>query len=278
MKLNFTKMQGIGNDYVYINCLENYIDNPGKLAEKLSDRRFGIGGDGIILIDKSDTCDFKMRIFNIDGSEAEMCGNGIRCVGKYVYDKGLTKKETITIETLGGAKVLKLNIVNNKVATVRVDMGVPEFNPAKIPVITEQDSIINMPLKVGDVTYYITCISTGNPHCVIFVDDVDNLEIEKIGPRIENHIIFSNRANVEFVKVLDKNNLKMRVWERGSNETLACGTGACAVLAAAVANGYSNKKANIKLLGGELDICWEDDNHIYMTGPCELVFEGTIEV
>lgn len=283
--MKFTKMQGIGNDYVYINAIENNIKNEKELAIKLSDRHFGIGSDGIILISKSKIADFKMRIFNSDGSEAEMCGNGIRCVGKYVYDKGLTKKTTLDIETLAGIKHLNLIIDNNKVSKVTVDMGEPIFDAEKIPVKfydkkekNKDIEFIQIDTKINEEKKYLTCVSMGNPHAVCFINNIDNLDVEKYGKEIENDKRFPNKTNVEFVEIVDKNTIKMRVWERGAGETLACGTGSCASVCASVLNDQTYRKVKVILLGGTLEIEWsKEDNHLYMTGPAVTVFEGEIE-
>lgn len=278
--INFTKMHGLGNDYVYIDCTKKQdFDNISELAKFVSNRHFGIGSDGLILICNSNVADFKMRMFNYDGTEAEMCGNGIRCVGKFVYDKGLTQKKEITVETLAGIKVLQLNVVNGEVQTVRVDMGEPIFSPKEIPVISEENPVKNLKISVEDREFIFTCVSMGNPHAITLVDNTSDFEIEKYGPILEKHEYFPRRINVEFIEVIDKNNIKMRVWERGAGETLACGTGACATLVACAINGYTNRKANVELLGGKLQIDWnENDNHVYMTGPATTVFEGTIKV
>jgi len=279
MKLEFVKMQGCGNDYIYIDCLEREISRPEKLSIALSDRHFGIGGDGIVLICKSDIADAKMRMFNLDGSEGKMCGNAIRCVAKYLYDNGIVKKNEIKIETLSGIKKLQIFTQNDLVSSVKVDMGRAEFKPSKIPVALQGESIINAPLDINGHIYHITCVSMGNPHAVVFCQDVDGLELAKLGPCFENNEIFPERVNTEFVKVIDKNTLKMRVWERGSGETLACGTGACAAAVAAVLNGYCSKGEDIRvqLLGGELVINYTDEA-VFMTGGCEKVFEGVIEI
>ncbi|WP_094551827.1 diaminopimelate epimerase [Petroclostridium xylanilyticum] len=277
--MKFTKMQGIGNDYVYVNCFEEKVENPSGVAVKISDRHFGIGSDGLVLIMPSDTEDFKMRMFNSDGSEAEMCGNAIRCVGKYVYDNGLTDKDTISIETLAGTKILKMEIEDGKVKMVRVDMGEPILEPEKIPVIHAKERFVNEEVEVDGEKYKVTCVSMGNPHAIIYMKDIDNLKIEEIGPKFEHHKIFPRRTNTEFVEVIDRQTLKMRVWERGAGETLACGTGACAVLVASVLNGVSERKATVKLKGGDLLIEWsQEDNHVYMTGPAVKVFDGEIEI
>ena len=276
--MEFTKMHGIGNDYIYFNCLENEIENPSELSIKLSDRHFGVGGDGIILILPSKVADFRMRMFNADGSEGEMCGNATRCIGKYVYEKGLTSKKEITLETLAGIKYLKLNIVNNLVESVEVNMGMPILKPKDIPVMIDKDIVINEEVEIGNSKYNITTVSMGNPHCIVFMDSLDDLQIEKLGPVFENHSLFPQRVNAEFVEVIDEKTLKMRVWERGSGETYACGTGACAVTVASVLNGFCkrNEEITVKLLGGDLKIKYANDGLVYMTGPAEFVFEGRI--
>lgn len=275
--MRFTKMHGIGNDYVYVNCFKEKIDNPSEVSRLVSDRHFGIGSDGLILIKPSEAADFTMDMYNSDGSRGEMCGNGIRCVAKYVYDYGLTDKTDISIETLAGIKQLKLTVLDGRVKLVKVNMGSPELKPEHIPVALEGDSVIARPVSINGTEYKITCVSMGNPHAVVFIDDVKNLEIEKLGPAFENHESFPNRINTEFVKVLDKKTLEMRVWERGSAETLACGTGACAAAVAAILNGYTEDEVTIRLLGGDLKIFWDrKENNIYMTGTAEVVFEGEI--
>jgi diaminopimelate epimerase len=272
-------MHGIGNDYIYVNCFTEEIADPENVAIKVSDRHFGIGSDGLVMILPSLKADFKMRMFNSDGSEAEMCGNAIRCVGKYVYDNKMTEKEIISVETLAGIKVLDFTIVNGEVKLVKVDMGEPILKPDLIPVISDKDVFINESVEVENNTYNVTCVSMGNPHAIVYLDNVDNLKIEEIGPKFESHRIFPKKINTEFVKVIDSETLQMRVWERGAGETLACGTGACAVLVASVLNKVSKRKATIKLLGGDLKIEWnEKDNHVYMTGPAEKVFDGEIYI
>lgn len=275
--MKFVKMQGIGNDYIYFDCTKTVIDDPSALAVKLSDRHFGVGGDGVILIMKSDIADFRMRMFNADGSEGKMCGNGSRCVGKFVYDRGLTDKTEITLETLSGIKKLKLNIKDGKVKTVTVDMGKAEFSPDKIPVKCDAE-MINRQISVNGENVYATAVSMGNPHCVIFTKDISKLPLEKIGPHYEFNPLFPERTNTEFAEVTDKNTLSMRVWERGSGETLACGTGACAVVAAAVKNGICNydEDITVKLLGGDLTVRYCKNGTVYMTGPAEFVFEGEL--
>lgn len=280
MKLKFTKMHGCGNDYVYFNCFDKNIDNPEKLSVELSDRRFGIGGDGIILICPSNIADAKMRMFNLDGSEGKMCGNGIRCVGKFLYDNGIVRKDKITIETLSGIKTLLLHTQHGKATMLTVDMGKPEFNPSKVPVKLPGDIIVNRCVKIGKEDYNITCVSMGNPHCVLFLkDDVKNLNLNEIGPKFENAAIFPEKVNTEFVNVIDEKTLSMRVYERGSGETLACGTGACAAAVAAVLNGICKKDEDItvRLLGGSLKIKYTDET-VFMTGPAKKVFEGEVEI
>lgn len=268
-------MQGAGNDYIYLNGFEEEIANPGVLAKEMSDRHFGIGSDGIVLILPSESCDFGMRMFNADGSEAEMCGNASRCVGKYVYERGLTKKKKIMLETKAGTKILTLRIKNKKVESVCVDMGEPVLSPEKIPVKKTGASVIGQPFSIGNEIFNITCVSMGNPHVIIFMDDFSNRDLHTLGKQIECHSLFPERTNVEFVKVDSPESLYMRVWERGSGETYACGTGACASLVAAVLNGFSRRNAVLHLLGGDLEIEWKEfDNHVYLTGGAELVFEG----
>lgn len=275
--MKFTKMHGCGNDYIYVDCTERPISNPSELAIRLSDRHFGIGSDGLICIEASETADFKMVMFNADGSQGRMCGNGIRCVGKFVYDHGLTNQKVITVETLAGIKTLKLETENDKVTSVRVCMGSPVFSPKQIPVCLHGDSVVCHPIQIDDRVYEITCVSMGNPHAVVFVEDVDEISLEKIGPKFENHPLFPERINTEFVQVLDDGNLKMRVWERGSGETLACGTGTCAALAAAVICGKAKPYASVFVRGGALDIEWDrGENLVYMTGPAVTVFEGEL--
>ena len=278
--IRFTKMHGLGNDYVYIDCYTNKVNlgNISDLAKFISNRHFGVGSDGLILICKSDVADFKMRMFNFDGTEAEMCGNGIRCVGKYVYDKGLTSNEILKIETLAGIKVLKLNVENGKVKTVRVDMGEPIFNPRKIPVNFDEEPVKGLKIKAIDKEFSFTCVSMGNPHAITIIDNTKQFNIEKYGPVLERDEHFPNKSNIEFIEIDDRNSIKMRVWERGTGETLACGTGACAAAVACIINGLINKKVNVELLGGKLEIEWDEEtNHIFMTGPATTVFEGQIE-
>ena len=279
--LKFTKMHGLGNDYVYLDCTKNSIpDNIEDLARFVSNRHFGIGSDGLILICKSDICDFKMKMYNLDGSEAGMCGNGIRCVGKFVYDKGLTNKQNITIETLAGIKTLELNIVSGKVETVKVDMGEPILEAKKIPVkldVKEPKEVRDLQITALDKTFKFTCVSMGNPHAVAIVENVKEFDVEKYGSILEVDSHFPEKANIEFIEIVNKNTVKMRVWERGSGETFACGTGACAVMVACNLNGLVDDKVTIQLLGGELEIKWDkSNNHVYMTGPATTVFEGEL--
>lgn len=275
--LRFTKMQGAGNDYIYINGFEQTIDNPSETAIELSNRNFGIGSDGLVLILPSKTCDFRMQMFNSDGSEAEMCGNASRCVGKYVFDHELTTKKEITLETKAGVKLITLLDGNAKKRKVRVDMGEPILNPELIPVKITQNPALKYPLKIENKTWEINCVSMGNPHAVIFTNNIKNLDLPTIGPKFESNPIFPRKTNTEFVEVIDKKTLNMRVWERGAGETLACGTGACAVAVAAVLNGLTERKVNINLLGGQLEIEWnENNNHVYMTGEAVTVFDGVI--
>jgi len=277
--MKFTKMHGIGNDYIYVNGFEEHIENPAEFAITYSDRHKGIGSDGLVLILPSETCDFRMQMLNADGSEAEMCGNASRCIGKYVYDKGLTKKTNLTLETLAGIKKLTLFLGADKlVERVTVDMGEPILDAALIPTTLDKSPIVNVPTIFGPgIEYGITCVSMGNPHAVIFTQNIGGLDLPKTGSIIENAPIFPRRTNVEFVEVISKDRLKMRVWERGSGETMACGTGACATVVAGILNGHSARKTTVELLGGELIIEWnEADNHVYLTGGATTVFEGTV--
>ncbi|MDY2996937.1 MAG: diaminopimelate epimerase [Faecalimonas sp.] len=277
--MKFTKMQGLGNDYVYVNCFKETIENPPEMAKKVSNRNFGIGSDGLIMINPSDVADFEMEMYNADGSRSEMCGNGIRCVGKYVYDYGLTEKEHISVETLAGIKYLDLTVEDGKVKLVKVDMGNPELVPANIPIVADGGRVIDEPINVNGTEYHMTGVSMGNPHAVVYVEDVKGLDIETIGPAFENHERFPNRVNTEFVKVLDRNTVEMRVWERGSGETMACGTGACAVAVACILNGLTEDKVTVKLLGGDLQIEWDKEaDKVYMTGPAEVSFDGEINL
>lgn len=279
--MKFTKMHGCGNDYIYVDGSKEKIvteDKP-EIVKRLSDRHFGIGGDGVIFINPSKEADFEMEMYNMDGTRAEMCGNGIRCVAKFVYDKGLTDQKNVSIVSCGKIKYLELNIENNKVSTVKVNMGAPVLKANDIPVIADGEEVISEQIEVGGKIYKMTCVSMGNPHAVVFVDDVATLPLEKIGPMFENHVRFPKRINTEFVKVLDSETIEMRVWERGTGETLACGTGACASVAACILNGLTGEEVTVKLLGGNLQIRWDrSENLVYMTGPASTVFEGEIEL
>ena len=279
MYIKFTKMHGCGNDYIYINCFETEIESPEALAILLSDRHVGIGGDGIVLILPSEIADAKMRMFNMDGSEGNMCGNAIRCVGKFLYDNGIVKKNQIQIETKSGIKYLTLLIENNEVNSVKVDMGDAILRAEEIPVKLSGETIIARNVNIGDTDYEITCVSMGNPHAVVFCENLNELKLNKIGPLFENNEIFPDKVNTEFVEIIERNHLKMRVWERGSGETQACGTGACATAVASVLNGYCDKNTDIKiqLLGGELIIRYTDET-VFMTGNCKKVFDGVVKI
>ena len=275
--MKFTKMHGIGNDYVYVNCFKEKIENPGEVAKRISDRHFGIGSDGLILIKPSQIADFEMEMYNSDGSLGAMCGNGIRCVAKYVYDYGLTDKTQISVATGSGIKYLDLIVEDGKVVLVKVDMGAPILEPEKIP--AKVSKATGEKLTVQGKEYEVTCISMGNPHCIVCVDDVEGLAIEQVGPFFERHEVFPDRVNTEFIKVLDRNTVQMRVWERGAGETWACGTGACAVAVACILNGWTEREVTVKLRGGDLCICWDQDkNTVFMTGPAATVFDGEIEL
>lgn len=287
--LEFTKMQGIGNDYVYIDCTKKELEKPEKISQIVSNRHFGIGSDGLILILNSKIADFKIEIYNADGSQAEMCGNGIRCVAKFVYDKGLTEKTKLKIETLAGIKELELNVENGKVKTVKVDMGEPILEAEKIPVyidekmksegITPTSVIKNLKLEAYNQNFTFTCVSMGNPHAITFIDNVEKFDVKKFGSVFEVAKAFPKKSNIEFVEIVDKENINMRVWERGSGETMACGTGSCASVVACILNNKTSNKVKVHLLGGELYIEWnKENNHIYMTGPAEIVFEGKIDI
>lgn len=277
--MKFTKMHGIGNDYIYVNCFEETVNEPEKVSVVLSDVRKGIGSDGLVLIMPSGTADFRMRIFNADGSEAKMCGNATRCIGKYVYEKGLTDKTEITLETNSGIKYLRLFIENNKVELVQVDMGKAILRPKDIPVNSDLDRFICQPVEAGGMSCDVTCVSMGNPHAVIFTDNIDGLDLEKIGPLFENHPLFPDRINTEFIEVIDSHTLRMRVWERGSGETHACGTGACASAVAAVLNGICprGEEILIHLRGGDLRITYKDDETVIMNGPAAFICDGTVD-
>ena len=277
--MKFTKMHGCGNDYVYVNLFEEQIGDPAKVSIAVSDRHFGIGSDGLITIGASEIADFRMRIYNADGSEAEMCGNGIRCVAKYVYDHKLTDKTEITVETGAGVKTLQLTVEDDKVTLVRVDMGEPILTPDEIPVVADGDRVVDEPIVVDDKEWRMTCVSMGNPHAVVFVDDVAHFELEKYGPLFENHVRFPKRTNTEFVQIISRNEAIMRVWERGSAETWACGTGTCATVMACILNGLTDNEVLVHLRGGDLRIAYDaKSNHIFMTGPATEVFEGEIQL
>ena len=277
--MKFTKMHGIGNDYVYVNCFKETVENPSEVAVKVSDRHFGIGSDGLILIKPSEVADGKMEMYNADGSQGAMCGNGIRCVAKYMYDYGITDKTSISVETKSGIKYLDLTLKDGKVDTVKVNMGTPILQAAEIPVRFEKEQVINEPVLVDGAKWRITCVSMGNPHAITYIDDVKGLEIEKIGPKFENHEMFPDRVNTEFVHVIDRKTVEMRVWERGSGETLACGTGACAVAVSSILNGLTEDEVTVKLLGGDLKIFWDQkENTVYMTGSATTVFDGEIDI
>ena len=272
-------MQGIGNDYVYVNCFKETVENPSETARVISDRHFGIGSDGLILIKPSKTADFEMDMYNADGSRGAMCGNGIRCVAKYVYDYGLTDKTSITVSTRSGIKYLDLTVENGKVSQVRVDMGAPILDAEQIPVVSDVSPVIGHPVTVQGQEYRMTCVSMGNPHCVVPVEDVEGLKIEDIGPYFEHYSRFPDRVNTEFIKVIDRKTVRMRVWERGAGETWACGTGACAVAAACILNGWTDDEVLVKLRGGDLSIHWDrEKNTIFMTGPAAVVFDGEITI
>ena len=278
-KIKFTKMHGCGNDYVYVDCTKEMLDNPEKISEYVSDRHFGIGSDGLILICSSDVADFRMKMYNADGSEGNMCGNGVRCIAKYVYDKGLTDKTNIALETKSGIKYLELTVEEGKAASIKVNMGAPILTPADIPVKSDKDLFIDEKLEVGGRNYKVTCVSMGNPHAVTFVEDTASLEIEKIGPEFENHPAFPDRVNTEFVQIINRKEVNMRVWERGSGETLACGTGTCATVVACVLNDKTDDEVLVHLLGGDLLIKYDRENDtVWMTGPAAIVFEGEIEL
>lgn len=277
--MKFTKMQGIGNDYIYVDCFQEKVEHPSELAVKLSDRHFGIGSDGLILIEPSKTADCKMDMYNADGSRGKMCGNGIRCVGKYVYERGIVKKDRLTVETLSGIKTICLETRDGLVKSVEVNMGKPVRTASDIPAVSSKEQIRNEPLVVGGREYRITCVSMGNPHCVVFTKNVEQLNLEETGPQFEHHPMFPDRVNTEFVQVISRNELKMRVWERGSGETLACGTGACAAACAAAWNDLTQRQVQIHLKGGDLLIRWDrQTDEIFMKGPAEFVFDGTVKI
>lgn len=280
MEFRFSKMHGLGNDYVYVDCTQEKLHHPEEIAKRISDRRFGIGSDGLILICPSEKADFEMRMFNADGSEGRMCGNGIRCVGKYVYDHGLTEKTDLEIDTKSGIKRLKLVTEEGKVTFVEVQMGKASLRPKDIPVETDYDDFISQPMLVGGEAYLVTCVSMGSPHAVIFSDEIDTLPLDRVGPLFEHHEKFPERINTEFVQVIDRNTLNMRVWERGSGETFACGTGACASVVAAVLNGHCDygNEVTVQLRGGDLFITYLQDGSVMMKGPAAHVFDGIMEL
>jgi diaminopimelate epimerase len=272
--MRFIKMHGIGNDYVYIDCFRATVSEPEKLAIHVSDRHFGVGGDGLILIMPSDQADARMRIFNADGSEAQMCGNGIRCLAKYVYESGISRKPEIAVETLAGVLSLQLITANGVVEQVRVNMGTPRLRRQDIPMRGAGDRVLGEQLTAGDREFAVTCVSMGNPHCVVYVDDVAQFPVTHYGPLLERHAQFPQRTNVEWVERLNRREIRQRTWERGSGETLACGTGACAATVASVLNGRTDRIVTVHLLGGDLEIEWAADEHVYMTGPAVEVFRG----
>ena len=273
--MKFTKMHGCGNDYVYVDGAKEHVKNKKQLAITVSDRHFGIGSDGVIFINPSEIADFEMEMYNADGSRSEMCGNGMRCVGKFVYDHGLTDKAQVAVESCGKIKYLDMTVENGKVMKVRVNMGQPELRSSDVPVVSENEQVIDEEIIVNGQSYRMTCVSMGNPHAVVFMDDVANMKIEEIGPFFENHERFPNRTNTEFVKIIDDSHVEMRVWERGSGETLACGTGCCATAVACALNGLTGTHVFVKVLGGEIEIEWDREaNLVYMTGPAETVYEG----
>ncbi len=279
MKFRFTKMHGCGNDYVYVNGFTETIEDPEQAAIFVSDRHKGIGSDGLIMILPSDVADFKMKMYNADGSEGAMCGNGVRCIAKYVYDYGLTDKTTVSLETKAGIKQLYLTVDNGKVSMVRVDMGHPILTAKEIPVVAESEQVIDAPVEVGGISYHMTCVSMGNPHAVVFVPDTESLSLQEIGPLFEHHKAFPDRVNTEFVQILDRKNVNMRVWERGSGETLACGTGTCATVVACVLNGLTEKEITVHLRGGDIIVSYDQETDVVtMTGPATVVFDGEIEI
>ena len=277
--MKFTKMHGAGNDYIYVNGATETIKDRPAFSIKVSDRHFGIGSDGLIVIDPSDKADFKMDMYNADGSQGKMCGNGIRCVAKYVYDNGLTDKDEVAIETLSGIKYIKLKIENGKAVAATVNMGKPILKAGEIPTKFEGDTVVSQKLSISEKSYDVTCVSMGNPHCILYVDDVKTLDLEKIGPDFENHPMFPERINTEFIHIISETEMDMRVWERGSGETLACGTGACAAVVASVLNGFCKRDSEVKvnLIGGTLYIKWTESGEVYMTGPATTVCTGEID-
>jgi diaminopimelate epimerase len=279
MKIPFTKMHGIGNDYIYVNCMKEELADPNRVSFVMSPRRFSVGADGLVMICSSQVADAKMRMFNADGSEGKMCGNAIRCVGKFLYDNGIVVKDQLSVETLSGIKYLNLNVENGRVSSVEVDMGKAILTPKEIPVNYDGDRMIDAPVEVNGKTYHLTAVSMGNPHAVTFMDEIDSLDLERMGPHFENLPIFPDRVNTEFVRVIDSETLQMRVWERGSGETFACGTGACATVVAAVLNGIckTDTPVTVQLRGGNLKIVCDKDMRVFMTGPAEKAYEGVFE-
>lgn len=277
--MKFTKMQGAGNDYIYVNCFTETVKNPEETAVRVSDRHFGVGADGLVLICPSENADFFMDIYNADGSRAKMCGNATRCVAKYVYDNKMTDKTEIALETLSGIKCIKITVQDGKAVAARVNMGAPILTPREIPTKFDGETVVSQNLTIDDTTYAVTCVSMGNPHCVLYTDDVHAPDLPRIGPKFENHAMFPDRINTEFVHIVSETEFDMRVWERGSGETLACGTGACAATVASILNGYCKRDTEIKvnLLGGTLYINWTADGDVYMTGPAETVCTGEID-
>ena len=277
--MKFTKMQGARNDYIYVNCFTETVKNPEETAVRVSDRHFGVGADGLVLICPSENADFFMDIYNADGSRAKMCGNATRCVAKYVYDNKMTDKTEIALETLSGIKCIKITVQDGKAVAARVNMGAPILTPREIPTKFDGETVVSQNLTIDDTTYAVTCVSMGNPHCVLYTDDVHALDLPRIGPKFENHEMFPDRINTEFVHIVSETEFDMRVWERGSGETLACGTGACAATVASILNGYCKRDTEIKvnLLGGTLYINWTADGDVYMTGPAETVCTGEID-
>ena len=277
--MKFTKMQGAGNDYIYVNCFTETVKNPEETAVRVSDRHFGVGADGLVLICPSDKADFFMDIYNADGSRAKMCGNATRCVAKYVYDNKMTDKTEIALETLSGIKCIKITVQDGKAVAAPVNMGAPILTPREIPTKFDGETVVSQNLTIDDTTYAVTCVSMGNPHCVLYTDDVHAPDLPRIGPKFENHEMFPDRINTEFVHIVSETEFDMRVWERGSGETLACGTGACAATVASILNGYCKRDTEIKvnLLGGTLYINWTADGDVYMTGPAETVCTGEID-
>ncbi len=277
--MKFTKMQGTGNDYIYVNCFEEEVTDPSSLSVRLSDRHFGIGSDGLILICSSEKADCRMDMYNADGSRGMMCGNGIRCVGKYIYERGIAAKDILTVETLSGVKTLRLDVNGGKVRSVEVNMGGPILESGRIPVKFSKSPVVSEPLSVNGAVYHVTCVSMGNPHCVVFADNTARIDIEKLGPQFESHPAFPQRVNTEFIQVVNRKEIRMRVWERGSGETLACGTGACAALVACSLNGKTEREVLVHLKGGDLSVRWDEvSDDVFLKGPAEFTFDGTVTI